>query len=127
MKKIEILIVIDSAGALASGNLENNVYMVDTNQWLGSWNEGQCNLHTLCADQQLLCWRVEAISEDSEVSIADFNGTMIQDRVCVPRQAGDGSWEGRVETQGGFGRYSYTATLAIDGNQLSFTPYVDVQ
>ena len=33
MKKIEILIIVDAAGALASNDLSNNVYLVDTNKY----------------------------------------------------------------------------------------------
>ncbi|EKF9615121.1 hypothetical protein O1C76_002235, partial [Vibrio cholerae] len=82
MKKVEILMVVDAAAALASRDLQSNIYLIDTNKYMGSGNEGQAELKTACKDGQLLCWRVVAISPDNEVDIVEFNGQMINDRVC---------------------------------------------
>lgn len=130
MNKIEILVVVDGSGTAASGKLQANLYMVDTNRTLGSWEEGTCSLHTVCEDQQLLCWRVVAISADNQVDIISFQGSMIDKKICAPEKEGfnqDIYWEGRVETQGGYGRYAYTMTLSIDGKSFTFSPYIDVQ
>lgn len=130
MKKVEILIVVDASGALASNNLSNNVYLVDTNKYFGSWNEGKCELHTYCFDQQNISWRVAPISEDNEVSITHFTGQMIDKRVCLPEKIGtasDTAWEGRVETQGLTGTYQYSAVLQIDGKSMTFDPYLEVK
>jgi hypothetical protein len=130
MKKIEVLVVVDSVGALASGSLVNNVYVVDTNKFLGSWNEGQCDLHTLSQDQQSIRWSVVAISPDSEVAISSFDGDMLTKKVCVPVKTGTGtdvSWQGQVETQGGFGRFAYILHLSVEGTAMSFSPYLEVQ
>lgn len=130
MNKIEVLIVVDAAATLASRNLVSNVYMVDTNKFLGSWNEGQCNLHTVCANEQNIAWSATGISESNEVQITKFSGQMTDQRVCLPENVGtssDPTWEGRVETQGQRGRYTYTVTLSIDGASFTFSPFLDVQ
>lgn len=127
MKKISILVVIDASGALSAASIENNVYMVDSNQWLGSWQEGTCELHTVAEDTQLITWRATGISPDSQVNITGFSGDMVGKSICTPQQSGDGAWEGRIETRGGSGRYIYTLTIDLDGQSFSFSPYLDVQ
>lgn len=130
MKKIEVLIIVDASGALASNNLTDNVYLVDTNKYMGSWNEGKCELHTVCHDQQNISWRVVPISEDNEVTITKFTGQMITDRVCLPEKVGtpsDAAWEGMVETQGQTGTYQYSAVLQIDGKNMTFDPFLEVK
>ncbi|AEY67468.1 hypothetical protein [Clostridium sp. BNL1100] len=130
MKKIEILIIVDANGALSTNSLQSNVYMVDTNKWLGSWNESTCNLHTVCEDQQLICWRVVAISESSLVSIENFSGQLTNQNICTPQKSGSDEctyWEGRVETKGASGRFAYSVNLNVDGKNFSLASYVDVQ
>lgn len=124
---ISILIVVDCLGATASGNLAGNVYMADTLKFLGSWNEGQCDLHTLTQTGQLIKWRVEAVSPDSQVNITGFGGQMADKRICVPVNTGMDKeiWEGRIQADPG--RYSYTVNLSVDGKGMSFSPWLDVQ
>jgi hypothetical protein len=129
LNTLNILIVVDVQGALASSSLMNNVYMVDTNKYLGSWQEGTNQLHTVCQDGQLLNWRAVSISPDNEINITGFSGQMVSTKICNPVQqglAGETYWTGRVETQGAFSSYDYTLTLSIDGKKLSFSPFVKV-
>ena len=126
MKAVDVLIVVDTLGALA-GSLENNVYLVDTNKYVGSGNEGQVELKTTCKDGQLIKWRVIAISPSNDVNITGFTGQIISDKVCVPQKQGlegDIYWEGRVETQGITGNYQYSVVLSIDGKSSTFDPYL---
>jgi hypothetical protein len=130
MKAIDILIAVDTASALASGNLSNNVYLIDTNKYIGSWNEGQAELHTVCQDAQIVSWRVEPIDTQNEVAISQFTGQMIDGKICVPVKQGipgAEQWEGRIETQGATGRYQYSVVLVIDGKSMTFDPFLDVQ
>ena len=127
MKKIEILIVVDSAGALSSNNLISNVYMVDSNQWLGSWNEGSCQLHTVAEDGQFIVWNCVAISPDDEVCITGFSGDMVTQAVCKPQTTGESEWEGNIQTRGDAGRFPYTISLSINGKNMNFSPYMEVQ
>lgn len=130
MKNVDVLVVVDTVGALASGDLQSNVYLVDTNKYIGSWNEGNCELETVCRDTQMLKWRVVSIDPDSDVEIAGFTGDMINQEICSPTKVGIGQdiyWEGTVETRGHSGRYQYSVTISIDGRQLSFDPFIDVK
>lgn len=124
---ISILIVVDCLGAAASGSLAGNVYMADTLKFLGSWNEGQCDLHTLTQTGQLVKWRVEPVSAGCQVSITGFGGQMTGKRVCVPVNTGldNEIWEGRIQADPG--RYSYNVNLSVDGRAMSLSPWLEVQ
>lgn len=127
MENVEVLIVVDGADAISHSDLQNNVYLVDTNKYLGSSGEGTNELCTECQDGQTIRWRVEPISEGNKVSITQFSGQIINEHVCQPAPTGD-IWEGRVDTQGKRpGRYQYSVTLNIDGKSLTFDPFLDVK
>ena len=129
MKTIDVLIVVDTLGALAGG-LSNNVYLVDTNKHFGSGNEGQVELKTACKDGQVINWRVCSISPSNDVSITGFTGGIIEKKVCRPKQQGsdlDTYWEGMVETQGDKGEYQYSVVLDIDGMSKTFDPFLEVK
>ncbi|MGN6255608.1 MAG: alpha-pore-forming tripartite toxin MakABE regulator [Solirubrobacterales bacterium] len=121
-----MLIVVDVAGALASGGLKNNCYMVDNNGYLGSWHEGSEELHTVCEDGQRIVWDVAPVSPDTEIAIAGFSGRMAEERVCAPKQLADGSWLGQVESRGVFASFPYTVTLAIDKTEMKATCFIKV-
>ena len=128
MGKINVLVVVDALGAGTSGSLKDNVYLVDTEKYLGSWNEGQNDLHTLTEDGQFICWSVVSVNTGSDVDINSFSGQMVDQKICCPSRQGiegDYVWEGRIESSPG--RYPYTVSLSIDGNILSFTAYLEVQ
>lgn len=101
--------------------------MVDTNQWLGSWQEGTCQLHTLSEDGQMINWRATAVESGQQIMITGFSGKMVDDAICTPQMSSDEEWESRVETRGGSGRYPYTISLTVDGTPFSFSPFLDVQ
>jgi hypothetical protein len=129
MNTQSILIVVDTEGALASGSLMNNVYIVDTNKYLGSWQEGTDSLHTVCQDGQTLNWRVTSVNNGNDVEISEFNGDMVTKQACVPAKLGlsiDVYWAGLVQTKGIFASYPYTITLSINDKTLSFSPFIKV-
>lgn len=129
VNRIDILIVVDVAGALAAGGLMGYVYLVDTNKYIGSWNEGQSTLNTVCQDGTLLTWSVASVDPGDDVSIAGFSGPMIDSKICQPKSnpiAGDGAWSGFVETQGQFAPFPYTVTLDMQSQQQGFAATVKV-
>lgn len=129
MKQIDILMVVDTEGALASGDLTSNIYLVDTNKYVGSGSEGQAELRTACKDGQILNWRVTAINPGNDVEIQSFSGQMVTGNFCKPVQQGiegEEYWEGRVEVQGVAQTIQYNATLTIDGKAMTFDPYLIV-
>lgn len=83
MENVEVLIVVDGADAISHSDLQNNVYLVDTNKYLGSSGEGTNELCTECQDGQTIRWRVEPISEGNKVSISQFSGQIINE-TCMP-------------------------------------------
>jgi hypothetical protein len=129
MKTIDILIVVDVEGALA-GALSENVYLIDTNKHLGSGNEGQAELITICADGQTVNWSVVPVSPSSDVEITGFTGVMIDTKVCLPKQVsanGVSYWQGLVEAQGVAGSRQYSVVMTMDGREATFDPFLVVQ
>lgn len=129
MATIDVLIVVDTAGALASRDLQSNVYLIDTNKHDGSGNEGQAELYTACKDGDFIIWRVVSVAPSGDVSISQFTGQMINDKTCVPRKTGIGSdvyWEGQVEAQGFTGNKQYSVVLTIEGIQMTFDPFLKI-
>jgi len=129
MGTVSALIVVDTAGALASGSASDNAYLVDTEHFLGSWGEGSSSLHTLCEDGQVVRWSVAPVSPSGDISIIGFSGDMVSGGVCHPvaeGPPGDQYWFGRVEAQGQFASFAYTVTLSISGRQMSLNSNLKV-
>ncbi|TKG95400.1 hypothetical protein EYV94_08120 [Puteibacter caeruleilacunae] len=130
MKTINVLIVVDVMGALTTDDLQSNVYLIDTNKFMGSYEEGQSELTTKCYNTQHIKWRVTSISPDNDaVSIDGFTGTIEQSRICTPEKHSDLTdpyWEGIVETKGDTGCYQYSCVLNIEGKKMSFDPFIEV-
>lgn len=127
MNQIDILMVVDTQGALASNDLTSNIYLVDTNKYIGSGNEGQAELKTACKDGQIINWRVVSINPANDVEIVSFSGQMIDTHICVPVKmglTGEEYWEARVQAQGQAQTLQYNATLTIDGKAMTFDPYL---
>jgi len=130
MNIVDVLIVVDVVGALASGNLTQNVYLVDTNKYVGSGSEGQAELKTACKDGQVLRWSVVPVSPSTDVEIVGFVGQMVNDKVCVPKKVEtvEGSfWEGRVESRGEAKTEQYSAKLTMDGKEMEFDPFLEIK
>jgi hypothetical protein len=126
---ISVLIVVDAADALASRNLMNNTYLVDTNRYLGSWVEGTDDLHTVCQDGQVIDWSIMAVNPSSGVSIKGFSGPMVSNNICTPvaRSAGsDKVWSGRVDSHGGLASYPYSVIVSVEGIPMPLSPYIKV-
>ncbi len=125
MNDIDVLIVVDVLGAVTSGDLGSNVYLIDTNKHFGSGNEGQEELQTACKDGQILRWRLASISASDDAEITGFTGVMVDQRVCTPVQqgmSGDTFYEGRVESRGTAATYQYSVELSFDGKAMTFDP-----
>jgi hypothetical protein len=126
LSRLCVLIVVDAAGALASGGLKNNCYMVDNNHYLGSWREGSEELHTICQDGQGIVWDVASVSPDTPIAITGFSGRMTEEGVCVPKRLPDGSWLGQVQSRGVFASFPYTVTLSINQTAMQATCFIKV-
>jgi hypothetical protein len=131
MKEINVLIVVDVESALASGDLGANVYLIDTNKYFGSGQEGQQELITSCLDGQVIVWSVASINPGDDAQITGFTGQMISQEICVPKQStlvtGETVWAGRVQSRGASAQYQYSCTLSFDGKQMTFDPFINVK
>ncbi|MBU6959276.1 hypothetical protein KRR23_16215 [Pseudomonas sp. CVAP len=130
MKSVDVLIVVDVENALASGNLQDNVYLIDSNKHCGSGSEGQAELYTACVEGQYINWTVSPVSPSSDVQIDGFTGQMVNDRICLPKLVVDPSgnyWKGQVEAQGYKGNLQYSVVLSMDGKQMTFDPFLKIQ
>lgn len=128
-KTLSVLIVIDTEGALASGSAIGNAYLVDTNGFLGSWQEGTDSLNTICQDGQIVVWSAMPVSPGGDVSIAGFSGAMVSSGVCTPAaEGGPGQqfWSGKVEAQGAVTPFDYAVAVSIGGSQMSLNSVLKV-
>jgi len=131
MKNINVLMVVDVEGALASGNLTANIYLIDTNKYFGSGSEGQAELVTTCKDGEIIIWSVVPVNPGNDVQIISFEGEIITKNICKPRKTelpgGAQVWSGRVESQGATAKYQYNCTLSFDGKSMTFDPFLNVK
>lgn len=129
MNEIDVLIVVDAENALASTDLSSNVYLIDTNKYMGSGNEGQEELKTVCQNGQVINWHVTGVSLSSDVSILAFIGQMVNDKICIPvavNSINGTYWQGRVEAQGTTGSQQYSVVLELDGRSMTFDPFIEI-
>lgn len=128
---INVLIVVDVEGALASNDLGSNVYLIDSNKYFGSGNEGQQELITSCVDGQVIVWSVTPVNPGDDAEIVSFQGQAVTSKICVPQQitlpTGGTVWSGRVESQGVVAQYQYNCSLSFDGKTMTFDPYINVK
>ncbi len=131
MAKVDVLMMVDVEGALSSGNLSSNIYLVDTNKYLGSYREGQTELVTKLNTGDTVVWSVASIDPGSDVTIKSFSGTAVNDQYIAPVQdpLSAGVWESKFQPPGGsVGKsYQYNATLKFDDmKELTFDPFLVV-
>lgn len=128
MATVDVLVVVDVDGALASNNLGNNLYMVDTNKFLGSFQEGGPELVTMLDSGDRVTWSVTPIDPATNVKIHGFSGQAVGTNI-TPAQQPDESWtsifSAAPPTPGS--KFQYTMTLVFDNNeQMNFDPYLQV-
>ena len=124
MNQISVLIVVDTEGAIASHSLKDNVYCVDNEGYLGSWQEGTNSLRTICKDGQQISWSVTSINATDSVSLVKFDGQMLTSHVCKPEKVsalGEVHWVGQVQSRGQFASFTYSCTLQFEGKSMSFS------
>lgn len=130
MSTISVLIVVDALGAATSGDLQDNVYLIDTNKHDGSGSEGQAELYTACTSTSQkadsIVWSISPVDPNSDVSINSFTGTMINSNALIPSANANGSWEGLLSPNLPSGNIQYSVVLNIDGTNMTFDPFLSV-
>jgi hypothetical protein len=125
MNQIQVLIAVDVEAALATGNLQGNVYLVDNNGPQGSTMEGNPELNTACNPGQIINWWVSGIDPSTEVSISSFTGVAVP-TVINPVQGANGAFSAPVDQDTAGGTYQYSVNLNMDGKIMPFDPFLIV-
>lgn len=121
MVAIDIIIAVDTQGALATGRVVDHAYMVDSHGFVGSWTEGQPSLSTVCEDGDVLTWRAVPVAPTGDVSLVGFDGDMVSSHACNPEQVRGvdaAIWGGRLEARGVFASLPYTLSLSVHGQSM---------
>jgi hypothetical protein len=132
MATVNVLVAVDVQAALASGNLQNNVYMVDTNHFLGSYQEGTSELITTLAIGDTIVWTVSPIDPGTNVSINSFTGVAINNQYINPvvDPLSSTAWESRFQPPGGTSvgtQFQYSIVLSFgSGKTMTFDPFLQV-
>jgi len=71
-KTISILVIVDVVGALASGSLQDNVYLIDNNKKGGSLDEGKAVLKTRVHQGDQIIWNVLPLEPEAFTQISDI-------------------------------------------------------
>lgn len=133
MNVVSVLVVVDVEGALSTGptgGLQNNVYMVDTNKFFGSGDEGGVELSTVCQDGQQINWGVATVDPNTQIAITGFTGGAITSKIINPQQVNTPEvtyWSALVEAQGNTGSQQYSITMNAEGTSMTFDPYLNIQ
>ncbi len=128
---IDVLLAVDVEGALSSGNLGANIYMIDTNGYAGSGAEGQDELVTTVGNGQTIVWSVTPVDPATNAAIVGFSGQAVPTNINptqLPVQWG-APWQASTFIPGGTSgtEYQYTMTLQFGGptgKTLSFDPFL---
>lgn len=131
MSEVNVLVAVDVEGALASGDLGANVYMVDTNKYAGSGSEGTDELKTSLNIGDAIAWTVAPIDPGTNVSINGFAGDAVSSDVITPvpdplsAQSYLSKFSAPGKTPAGTS-YQYTMTLSFEGTTMTFDPFLVV-
>lgn len=82
-RTISVVTLVDVAGALASGTLSNNLYLMDNNKTNGSSDEGTEILKTRVRAGDQLLWTTVSLEPEAYASIT---GILIDSDYCEPEQ-----------------------------------------
>lgn len=129
MSTVNILMMVDAEAALASGDLQSNIYLVDTNKYLGSGSEGEAELVTKLHIGDTVVCSVASIDPGSEIAIDSFGGVAVSDGYItpVPNPLSTAVWQSKFAPPGGSEgtSFQYNATLKFNGTRtLTFDPFL---
>lgn len=132
MATVNVLVAVDVEGALSSGNLGANVYMVDTNKYAGSGAEGTDELQTKLNIGDTIVWSVAPIDPGTNADISGFAGTAVSDKYINPVQdpLSAQAYESKFQPPGGTASgtsFQYTLSLSFEGKVMTFDPFLIVK
>lgn len=124
MTTINVLIAVNVAQAIATGNLGSYVFMADSTGLCVSGQSSPNELVTTCQNGDTIVWSVVPISPSDTVSIVNFNGSAIPGMInpgAYP-QYNNAVWGGRVLSSGT--NVQYSMELLLNNQQMSFDPFI---
>lgn len=126
MSTVNVLVAIDVSQAVGQVNLNNCVFMMDTNGFLGSNREGGDELLTTCFNGDTIVWSVTPIDPNTVVSISGFTGNAVPITINpAPVQQNSGTvWSGRVNAAGTNVQYSISLLVGNTNIPMSFDPFI---
>lgn len=132
MGEVNVLVAVDVEGALSTGDLGANVYMVDTNKYAGSGSEGTSELKTVLNIGDTIAWSVAPIDPGTNATIQGFSGTAVTDGVINPVQdpLSAQSYLSKFQPAGGTASgtsFQYTLSLSFEGKVMTFDPFLIVK
>lgn len=97
---VNIVVLVDVTGALASGTLKQNIYLVDNKKLEGSVDEGTGSLKTIVENGDTVVWNILSIECETYVTITDI---IFENDFCKPHEERfEGSdvtyWIGKVKS-----------------------------
>jgi hypothetical protein len=82
-RPVTITAVVDPVAALATGGLEGNLFLYDTNKTAGSTGFGTADLRTRVSSGDTLIWNVVVLECETYAAI---DGIVIDDKICTPER-----------------------------------------
>ena len=125
MSTVNVLVTVNVIQAIQSKSLQGAICLIDTNGYLGSFNEATPELTTVCNNADTIVWSVVPLDPNEKVSIVGFTGAAVPSMIKPVQtgQFGGTVWSGRVEMAGN--NVQYTMTLLLEnGTQLSWDPFI---
>jgi len=131
MATVNVLIAVDVEGALASNDLQNNIYMVDSNKYMGSGFEGTSELMTSLNIGDVIVWTIASIDPFTAVCIQGFGGQAIRNNYIAPiaNPLSTQSFESKFQPPGNVTSgttFQYTVTLSFEKKLMTYDPFLVV-
>ncbi|MDL4816211.1 hypothetical protein [Actinomadura opuntiae] len=82
-RPVSITAVVDPVAALASGTLEGNLYLYDTNKAEGSTGFGTLDLRTRVRSGDRIIWNVVVLECETYAALDEI---VIDEKVCAPER-----------------------------------------
>lgn len=126
MGQLAIVVTIDQKGALESGSLDGNIYLVDNNTHAGSTGQGTQDLVTHIEGSQIMNWLVLGLDlAGPPVTLEKVGGEAVRKNVMVPQQfespeLGEGLglwWGATVDSKCDGKEFEYTLKFKV-GDQI---------
>ncbi|RKE36403.1 hypothetical protein B0G76_2581 [Paraburkholderia sp. BL23I1N1] len=126
MSQVNILVAVNVAQAIATGELGNYVYMMDDSLTGQSAGEGGDELSTVCENGDKIVWRVDSIDPDQHVSIDHFEGDIKTTGMINPApypQTDSDTWGGKINCAGN--KVEYRMYLKLNNKIVQgFDPFI---